>query len=145
MTLGSILVTFEVPGLRFGGPGVPRGDFGAQGRPRDEKYSKSDLADPPPGPSWSPKFILFSYFWCFFPLLFGALKNDVKEQKIVSRSSKIPPKTAQNRDVLEILGFHENSCPSQAESWFLRSERVPFRCIFGVNSGAVSECISATI
>ncbi len=142
MILGSILVTFEVLGLRFGGPGVPRGDFGAQGRPGDEKYSKSDLADPPPGDQIGAQHGDFSHlFDVVFPLLFGALKNDVKEQKIVSRSSKIPPKTAQNRDVLEILGFHENSCPSQAESWFLRSERVPFRCIFGVNSGAVSECI----
>ena len=109
MTLGSILVTFEVPGLRFGGPGVPRGDFGAQGRPRDEKYSKSDLADPPPGDQIGAQNGDFSHlFDVVFPLLFGALKNDVKEQKMVSKSSKIPPKRAQNGDVLEILGFHGN-------------------------------------
>ena len=66
MPLESILVTFEVPGLRFGGSGVPRGDFGAQGRPRDEKYSKSDFADPPPGTKLEPKMETFLIFLMLF-------------------------------------------------------------------------------
>ncbi len=72
MPLESILVTFEVPGLRFGGSGVPRGDFGAQGRPRDEKYSKSDFVTPPPGTKLESKINTFLIILMFFSTSFSS-------------------------------------------------------------------------
>ena len=108
MILESILVTFEVPGLRFGGPGVPRGDFGAQGCPRDEKYSKSDLADPPPGTKLDPKIHTFLIFSLTFEgSRIYAEKHRNNCQKVLQRLpqevpkwSQNPPKIIENRTLL---------------------------------------------
>ena len=66
------------------------------------------IRTPPRDPIGAQNAYFSHLFDVVFPLLFGALKSEVKEQKMVSKSSKIPPKRAQNGDVLEILGFHEN-------------------------------------
>ena len=98
MPLESILVTFEVTGLRFGGSGVPRGDSGAQGRPRDEKYSKSDLADPPPGTKLEPKIHTFLIFLMFFSTSFS---NPQKLDKRAENGAPRAPKYLQKEVKME--------------------------------------------
>ena len=39
-----------------------------KGAPGTKKIEKGHSSFPPQGPSWSPKFILFQYFECFFHL-----------------------------------------------------------------------------
>ncbi len=98
MTLGSILVTFEVPGLRFGGPGVPRGIPGC-----------------PWGAIWEQGPIFNDFLWIlvhiwdllgepsehflypfseFFCTCFRTIKIHVKEEKLV-------PKELQNTSKME--------------------------------------------
>ena len=84
----------------------------------------------------------FSEFFC---TCLRTLKSNVKEEKMVPKELQNTSKMSRNGELLAVLGFHENVCPSQPESWFLRFEGVRFRCIFGVKSGSVSEGISATI
>ncbi len=47
--------------------------------------------------------------------------------KTTPKCSKMTPKSSQNGGLFEILGFHENRCPSHTESWFFRSGWVPGR------------------
>ena len=80
--LGDVLdMAFSWFGVSFGGPNYdkssqnhdkvsPGSILAPKGAPGTESMQTGHSSTPPPGPIWSPKFVLFRSFGCLFPTYF---------------------------------------------------------------------------